>query len=152
MEMVSVFLACVAGACFALQAAVNGALRGTLHDGRYAAFFSICGTIITAAIFMLCVQPPLPALAVMRSAPWWNWIGGPLGALIVLAAPRRASHWCRCFHRVARGRAAILLIAARSLRADESASAEHHGRPFDGRCAGVCGSGARQIFVTLFLK
>ena len=92
MEMVSVFLACVAGACFALQAAVNGALRGTLHDGRYAAFFSICGTIITAAIFILCVQPPLPALAVMRSAPWWNWIGGPLGALIVLAgatlAPR----------------------------------------------------------------
>ena len=92
MEMVSVFLACVAGACFALQAAVNGALRGTLHDGRYAAFFSICGTIITAAIFMLCVQPPLPALAVMRSAPWWNWIGGPMGALIVLSgaalAPR----------------------------------------------------------------
>jgi transporter family-2 protein len=21
----------------------------------------------------------------MRAAPWWNWIGGPLGALIVLA-------------------------------------------------------------------
>ena len=28
----------------------------------------------------------------MRAAPWWNWIGGPLGALIVLSgaalAPR----------------------------------------------------------------
>ncbi|MFM7290021.1 MAG: DMT family transporter, partial [Planctomycetia bacterium] len=26
-----------------------------------------------------------PPVAALRAKPWWNWIGGPLGALIVLA-------------------------------------------------------------------
>jgi transporter family-2 protein len=34
----------------------------------------------------------VPSAAAVRDTPWWNWIGGPLGALIVLAgaalAPR----------------------------------------------------------------
>jgi transporter family-2 protein len=78
-------LAAAAGACIALQAAANGALKQQLGDGRYAAFFSICGTILTAVVFMLAVRPAPPMAAAIRSAPWWNWIGGPLGALIVLA-------------------------------------------------------------------
>lgn len=85
-------LAAGAGGCIALQAAANASLRGHLADARYAAFFSICGTIVTAATFMLLLRPPLPGAAAVRAAPWWNWIGGPLGALIVLAgatlAPR----------------------------------------------------------------
>lgn len=78
-------LAAAAGGCIALQAAANGALKQQLGDGRYAAFFSICGTILTAAAFMLAVRPAPPPAAALRAAPWWNWIGGPLGALIVLA-------------------------------------------------------------------
>jgi len=79
-------LAVGAGACIALQASANGNFRKTLGDNPlFAAFFSICGTIITALIAMLIIRPQVPSAAVLRETPWWNWIGGPLGALIVLA-------------------------------------------------------------------
>ena len=85
METVWILLASAAGACIALQAAANGSLRTNLGDPRYAAFFSISGTIVTAVAVMLLLRPAPPAAAAIRAAPWWNWIGGPLGAAIVLA-------------------------------------------------------------------
>lgn len=83
--MLWILLAAAAGSCIALQAAANASLRSHLGDVRYAAFFSICGTIITASAVMLALRPPFPSAAAFRSAPWWNWIGGPLGALIVVS-------------------------------------------------------------------
>jgi len=81
-----------AGACFALQASANASLRAHLASPLWAAFFSICGTILTAVTVMLVLRPVPPAAVAARGAPWWNWIGGPLGALIVLSgatlAPR----------------------------------------------------------------
>lgn len=78
-------LATAAGSCIALQAAANAALRHQLGDARYAAFFSICGTIVTAVLFMLAVRPAMPSPTAIRGSAWWHWIGGPLGGLIVLA-------------------------------------------------------------------
>lgn len=92
MDALWLVLASAAGACIAVQAAANGSLRTQLDDPRYAAFFSICGTIATAVLVMAALRPPLPSTAAIRSAAWWNWIGGPLGAVIVLSgatlAPR----------------------------------------------------------------
>ena len=92
MDVVWILLAAGAGACFALQASANASLRAHLQSPLWAAFFSICGTIITAATVMLLLRPTAPAAAAARGTPWWNWIGGPLGALIVLSgaalAPR----------------------------------------------------------------
>jgi len=34
---------------------------------------------------MVVSQPKFPVAASFRAAPWWNWIGGPLGAIIVFA-------------------------------------------------------------------
>jgi transporter family-2 protein len=85
MDTVWILLAAGAGGCIALQAAANGSLRTTIGDPRYATFFSICGTIVTVVAVMLVLRPSPPSAAAMRAAPWWNWIGGPLGALIVLA-------------------------------------------------------------------
>jgi bacterial/archaeal transporter family-2 protein len=85
MLFVWIFLACAAGACISLQAAANGSLRTHLNDIRWATFFSICGTILTAVLVMLAIRPSLPSAAALRSVPWWNWIGGPLGAVIVLS-------------------------------------------------------------------
>ena len=85
MDTVWILLAAGAGCCIALQAAANGSLRTNLGDPRYATFFSICGTIVTVVAVMLVLRPSPPSAAAMRGAPWWNWIGGPLGALIVLA-------------------------------------------------------------------
>lgn len=79
-------LAAGAGACIALQASANGNFRKNLGDNALvAAGFSILGTIITATLALLILRPPVPAASALRETPWWNWIGGPLGALIVLA-------------------------------------------------------------------
>ena len=78
-------LAAGAGACIALQASANGAFRRTLGDPWYAAFFSILGTFVTAITAMLLFRPAGPPAEAVRSTAWWHWVGGPLGAMIVLA-------------------------------------------------------------------
>ena len=84
--VVFALLAVGAGACIALQASANGNFRKSLGDNPlFAAFLSICGTSLMAVAAMLALRPPVPSAASLREAPWWNWIGGPLGALIVLA-------------------------------------------------------------------
>ena len=85
MYLIFLLLATAAGAAISIQAAANGSLRANLNDVRWATFFSITGTIVTAVIVMLFIRPAFPSAAAIRSAPWWNWIGGPLGALIVLS-------------------------------------------------------------------
>src|SRR3954463_3886327 len=85
MDVIALFLATVAGACISIQAAANASLRMNLNDARWATFFSICGTIVTGIIVMIALRPTFPSTAAIRAAPWWNWIGGPLGAAIVLA-------------------------------------------------------------------
>lgn len=80
-----ILLAAAVGACFAVQASANSNLRLRLNASpMWAAFFSICGTFITAVVAMLALRPNAPEGAAIRQAPWWNWIGGTLGALIVL--------------------------------------------------------------------
>jgi transporter family-2 protein len=79
-------LAMGAGACIALQASANGNFRKNLGENSlFAAYFSILGTIVTATAAMLILRPAVPSATALRETPWWNWIGGPLGALIVLA-------------------------------------------------------------------
>ena len=78
-------LAMGAGACIALQASANGKFRQSINSPEYAAFFSICGTFITAIAAMVLLRPAAPSASALRETQWWNWIGGPLGALIVRA-------------------------------------------------------------------
>lgn len=78
--------ALAAGSCIALQASANSSFRNNLGgQPLYAAYFSICGTFVTATCVLLLLRPSLPSPALIANTPWWNWIGGPLGALIVLA-------------------------------------------------------------------
>jgi transporter family-2 protein len=83
--LVFALLAAGAGACIALQASANSKFRENIKSPEYAAFFSICGTFITAVTVMLLLRPQAPSMAQFRQTEWWNWVGGPLGALIVLA-------------------------------------------------------------------
>ena len=78
-------LAALAGACIALQASANGKFRENLSSPAWAAYFSICGTILTATLAMLVLRPALPSREALTGTQWWNWVGGPLGTLIVLA-------------------------------------------------------------------
>ena len=85
MQWFFIGIAATAGMLIAIQAAANGSLRETLGSAWYAAFFSIAGTMASAVIFILSARTPLPTLGLIRTAPWWNWIGGPLGAAFVLS-------------------------------------------------------------------
>jgi transporter family-2 protein len=85
-------LAAGAGACIALQASANSRFRHNIESPLFAAFFSICGTFATAACAMLLARPAAPSADGLRQTQWWNWIGGPLGALIVLAGATLVSH------------------------------------------------------------
>ena len=78
-------LAAGAGCCIALQATANTRFRTNLDSPAFAAFFSICGTFVTAVTVMLLFRPAAPPSESLRSTQWWNWVGGPLGAAIVLA-------------------------------------------------------------------
>lgn len=78
-------LAAGAGACIALQASANGRFRHNIGSPLWAAGFSICGTILTAAVALAVFRPAAPEADKLRQTEWWNWVGGPLGALIVLA-------------------------------------------------------------------
>ncbi|MGL4424565.1 MAG: DMT family transporter [Gemmataceae bacterium] len=84
--------AVAAGACISLQAAANGRLGKNLADPLYAAIASLCLSFLTMVTMVLIVRPAPPSLELVRSQPWHNWIGGPLGVLIVMAgamlAPR----------------------------------------------------------------
>jgi transporter family-2 protein len=84
-QHVLLILAAGAGACIALQAAANGSLRTVTQSPPWTAFFSICGTFTCACLAMLVLRPAAPAVADVRQTTWWQWIGGPLGALIVLS-------------------------------------------------------------------
>ena len=91
-QLVFALLAVGAGFCIALQAPANSRLRqhiggpdGTSGAAVWAAFFSISGTILTAAVAVLVLRPTTPSAEAVRQTEWWNWLGGPLGALFVLA-------------------------------------------------------------------
>src|SRR4051812_45060962 len=88
-----VLLAAGAGACIALQASANSRFRTNLGNNPLAAaFLSICGTFLTAATAELVLRPEVPSADRVRQTEWWNWIGGPLGALIVLAGAALVAH------------------------------------------------------------
>ena len=70
---------------YAQPSLLYNALPEFIGDPLFAAFLSVCGTILTATLAVLILRPQVPSAATLRETPWWNWIGGPLGALIVLA-------------------------------------------------------------------
>jgi transporter family-2 protein len=78
-------LAAGAGICIAFQAAANGKFRQNINEPLWAAFLSICGTFLCACITMLITRPNVPESDAFKTTQWWNWIGGPLGCLIVLS-------------------------------------------------------------------
>ena len=62
-EIIFPLLAAGAGSCIALQAVANTRLRHRLDtpdNSLYAAFFSICGTMLSVSLAMLVLRPALP--------------------------------------------------------------------------------------------
>ncbi len=80
------------GAAIALQAAANGRLGKSLGDPAWAAILSLCGSFTATVLLVLVFRPTPPAWGAFRATEWWNWIGGPLGVVVVasgaILAPR----------------------------------------------------------------
>lgn len=73
-----------AGALIPLQAGINASLRGALNSPLFAAVanFTVGGLLLAG--YALLSRAPLPALSEAAKAPWWNWVGGTMGACLVL--------------------------------------------------------------------
>jgi transporter family-2 protein len=84
-QVIYAILAIGTGVCLAVQSSANGKFREHLGSPAWAAFFSICGTILCALLAMAILRPHWPSAESLKSTSWWFWIGGPMGALIVLA-------------------------------------------------------------------
>lgn len=81
----------VAGALFPVQSVVNARLGESVGGPIWAAFASFAvGTMLLLACAYLVAGPP--RLAGLSGLPWWVWVGGAIGALLVtvmvIAAPR----------------------------------------------------------------
>ena len=72
------------GALIPLQAGINASLRGSLNSPLFAAItnFTVGGLLLAA--YALASRTPAPSLAEAARAPWWNWVGGSMGAILVL--------------------------------------------------------------------
>jgi len=72
-----------AGALIPLQAGINASLRLALNSPIYAAVtnFTVGGLLLAG--YALFSQTPLPSLSEAARAPWWNWVGGMMGAGLV---------------------------------------------------------------------
>lgn len=86
MKWFSLVLAFSAGAVLPLQAGINSHLRTYAGSPLIAAFISfLVGTVLLFAM-TLVLRLPWPSLSALAQAPWWAWLGGLLGAILVFLA------------------------------------------------------------------
>lgn len=88
----------LAGMLSPMQSAVNGQLGKTLHgDGNATAVISFGSGLVVMAIIILARQSTrhqfasIPCLIKSRQMPWWNWIAGICGAMVVFSEGASAS-------------------------------------------------------------
>lgn len=91
-QSIAILLAAGTGVAIAVQATANSRLNQSTGQPFWAAYFSILGTIAFSTLVMLALRPEAPSMEAIRATQWWQWIGGPLGALIVLAGALLVPH------------------------------------------------------------
>ncbi|WP_243303565.1 DMT family transporter [Geothrix oryzisoli] len=93
MVLVFLIMAFAIGLAIPLQSAVNNALRVSLRSGSVlAALVSFAVGTLALLVASALAGQPFAALAGLPRVPWWQWLGGFLGAFFVfgstLLAPR----------------------------------------------------------------
>jgi transporter family-2 protein len=85
-RLMTVFFLLIAvgmGVLFAMQAGINAQLRIRTGDAIQAAAVSTSVSTITLFVITLIRHQPIAPLDQLTSGPWWIWIGGVMGAVIV---------------------------------------------------------------------
>jgi len=93
MLLVFLFMAFLIGLIIPMQAAVNNALQVSLRSGSLlAALVSFAVGTLALALISAVAGQPFAALGGLSRVPWWQWLGGVMGAFFVfgstLLAPR----------------------------------------------------------------
>lgn len=81
-----IILAVIAGMLVPLQGALNGTLGQTLKHPLQATLISFVGGVIAVGVLLLFVHPNLPKWDILKTLPWYLFIGGFLGAVFVTSA------------------------------------------------------------------
>ena len=85
MTLLFVLLAVAAGSLFPVQAGVNASLRLSLGHPILAAVTNFFVGLSLLVSYALVTEVKLPAVSQIVKAPWWCWLGGSMGALLVLS-------------------------------------------------------------------
>ncbi|MGQ0628106.1 MAG: DMT family transporter [Phycisphaerales bacterium] len=86
MHLLWFLVAFIAGAVTPLQAGVNGALHRQLGHPLHATLTNFVVGAIVCTVLMLIMRVPLPSAAALSSAPWWTWLGGICGVILVMGS------------------------------------------------------------------
>jgi transporter family-2 protein len=79
-------VAIAVGALLPLQALVNARLGALTHGALYASFVSfLVGTCLLGLMLLITRTPLMPTQA-LGALPAWIWVGGAIGACLVLVA------------------------------------------------------------------
>ena len=85
MHVLFVILAALAGTMIPLQAGINASLRGYFPHPIYAAVTSFLVGFVFLSIAALTMQATPPSWQMIAKVPWWGWLGGLMGAYLVLS-------------------------------------------------------------------
>lgn len=86
LQNVWILIGMAAGAFVAMQGPINAKLSLTVGGPLQAALVSFGVGFLALLALNLINRHALPAGGILSSAPWWVWMGGFLGAIIVTLA------------------------------------------------------------------
>jgi transporter family-2 protein len=92
MNLLLGLLALVTGALMPVQVGINAALRQSLGAPLLAGLANFVVGAVALAVLAVVLRVPFPAGGALTAAPVWHWMGGLIGACVVvvslMAGPR----------------------------------------------------------------
>jgi transporter family-2 protein len=85
-------VAFLAGAVIAVQVGANTRLKEAFGEALPAVILSSLFGVVLLLAVMTFAGVPWPSAGALGDAPWWAWLGGPLGAAYAIATVLLARH------------------------------------------------------------
>ena len=95
MTLIFVLLAVAAGCLLPIQAGVNASLRVALNHPVLAAITNFSVGLSVLVGYAAATRTSLPAASQLAIVPWWCWLGGCMGAALVLSGVTLAQRMSR---------------------------------------------------------
>ncbi|HET6468493.1 MAG TPA: DMT family transporter [Geminicoccaceae bacterium] len=76
----------VAGAALSVQPLINARMAAAAGHPIFGAMISVMVSTLTLALAALLLRLPLPSVRALAELPPWTWLGGVIGATVVLSA------------------------------------------------------------------